>query len=865
MRLPMVISVGAAVAVAFVSSIQADTFPVTTTAESGPGSLKQAILDANGHGGADVISFNISGAGVHTITPSFANQLPPITDSVTIDGSTQPGFAGTPLIEISGAIVTNNGNALVIAAGAPLTTIRSLVINHGWSSGILLQASNCVIEACFIGTDPTGTSASGNTIGVGTNFGNVVTGCRIGGTAATARNLISGNSTGILLNSGATNNLVQGNFIGTDISGDNSLANAVGVDLRDSNNTVGGNSIAARNIIAGGNNGSMGVSVSNASASVIQGNFIGTDRTGTKAFSFSDGIFLSSGATNTQIGGLTSTPGIPPGNVISGARAGGGSGHGIVVAIGVSFNIIQGNLIGTDATGTKALGNGVDGIQISGMNNTVGGGNPMARNVISGNAANGVALGNNNTVVSGNVIQNNFIGTKIDGSSLLGNGGNGVLAVASMNNSVGGASTSGNVIAGNGGAGVSVDVSGGPVAGLIIRGNSIFSNGGLGIDLNANGVTLNDAGDVDTGGNSLQNYPIINAVTVSAPNVNIVGALHSEASKTYRLEFFGNSQTDPSGFGEGQTLLGFADATTDVSGNASYNLTFPVPAATATYSATATDPLGNTSEFSPAFRTRLRNISTRMRVLTSDNVLIAGFIVVGNGPKKVIVRGIGPSIPVGGTLVDPTLELHGSVFISNDNWKVRDSDGTSQQAEIEATTIPPNRDAESAIVASLDPGNYTAILAGKNSTSGIGLVEVYDLDASAGAYLANISSRGFVDTNDNVMIGGFIIDPTTTGPQKVIIRAIGPSLSASNVPNALADPFLELHDGNGATISTNNNWKINDSDGTSQQAEVEATTIPPTDDHESALVRTLAPGNYTAIVRGLNNTTGIGLVEVYSL
>jgi len=860
----MVICAGAAVAAALVSSVQADTFPVTTVAESGPGSLKQAILDANGHVGPDIISFAIPGTGVHTITPSLGNQLPAITESVTVDGSTQPGFAGSPLIEISGAIIGNNGNALVIAAGAAGTTIRSLAINHGWNSGILLQASNCVIEGCFIGTSSSGTVASGNTIGVGNDFGTVVTGCRIGGTTAAARNLISGNSTGVLLNNGATNNLVEGNFIGTDFSGNNSLGNAVGVDLRDGNNTVGGNSVAARNIIAGGSNGSMGVSVSTASGNAIQGNFIGTDRTGTKAFPFADGVYLSSGATNTQIGGLASKPGTPPGNVISGSRAGGGSGHGIVVAIGVGFNIIQGNLIGTDATGTQALGNGLDGIQIAGMNNTVGGGNPMARNVISGNGRNGVTLGNNNTVVSGNVIQNNFIGTKIDGSSLLGNAENGVLAVASMNNSVGGASTSGNVIAGNNGAGVAVDVGGGPVVGLIIRGNSIFSNGGLGIDLNANGVTLNDAGDADTGGNNLQNYPVINTVTVSAPNVNLVGALHSEPGKIYRLEFFSNSQTDPSGFGEGQTFLGFTDVTTNASGDAPYNLTFPLPAGAQTFSATATDPLGNTSEFSPAFRTRLRNISTRMRVLTSDNVLIAGFIVVGNGPKKVIIRGIGPSIPVGGTVADPTLELHGSVVVSNDNWKIRDSDGSSQQAEVEATTIPPSMDAEAAIVANLDPGPYTAILAGKNSTSGIGLVEVYDLDASAGAYLANISSRGFVDTNDNVMIGGFIITPATTGPQKVIVRAIGPSLAAANVPDALADPFLELHDGNGATIGTNNNWKTSDSGG-SQQAEIEATTIPPTDDHESALVRTLVPGNYTAIVRGLNNTTGVGLVEVYSL
>ncbi len=251
----------------------------------------------------------------------------------------------------------------------------------------------------------------------------------IGGTTTAARNLISGNSIGVPLNNGATNNLVQGNFIGTDVTGNNSLANGVGVDLRDGNNTVGGNSVAARNIIAGGSAASTGIVVDpsgTANGNLIQGNFVGTDRTGTTALGFSTAVFLSSGAINTQVGGLTATPGTPPGNVISGSRAGGGSGSGIVIGNGVSNNFVQGNLIGTDATGTQPLGNGLDGIQISGTNNTIGGTDPMARNVISANGLDGILFGSNNTVVSGNIIQNNFIGTKIDGLSLLGNGRHGI-------------------------------------------------------------------------------------------------------------------------------------------------------------------------------------------------------------------------------------------------------------------------------------------------------------------------------------------------------------------------------------------------------------------------------------------------------
>jgi hypothetical protein len=260
----------------------------------------------------------------------------------------------------------------------------------------------------------------------------------------------------------------------------------------------------------------------------------------------------------------------------------------------------------------------------------------------------------------------------------------------------------------------------------------------------------------------------------------------------------------------------------------------------------------------------LLNISTRLRVLTGDQLLIGGFIITGTDPKKVLIRGMGPSLNgVGVTLSDPTLELHqGSTTVAtNDNWKTR-SDGTSQQAEIEATTIPPANDLESAIVMTLSPGAYTAILAGKNRGTGVGLVEVYDLAQGANSKLANISTRGFVDTADDVMIGGLIVGGGGgVGTAKVIMRALGPSVP---VAGALGDPTLELHDGSGTTIATNDNWKMRP-DGTSQQAEIEATTIPPANDLESALVATLAPGNYTAIVRGKNNTTGVGLVEVYKL
>ena len=257
----------------------------------------------------------------------------------------------------------------------------------------------------------------------------------------------------------------------------------------------------------------------------------------------------------------------------------------------------------------------------------------------------------------------------------------------------------------------------------------------------------------------------------------------------------------------------------------------------------------------------LLNISTRMEVLTDDKVLIGGFIISGTDPKRVIIRGIGPSLPgVGATLQDPTLELHqGSTTIAyNDDWR-------ANQVEVEATGIPPTNDLESAIVATLNPGQYTAILKGKNNGTGVGVVEVYDLNQTADSRLANISTRGYVDTGNNVMIGGLIVSGGGAGgTARVLVRAIGPSLSALGLQGLLQDPSLELHDSNGATIDSNDNWKIR-SDGGSQQPEIEATGIPPTNDLESALVQTLAPGNYTTIVRGTSNTTGIAVVEAYTL
>ena len=254
------------------------------------------------------------------------------------------------------------------------------------------------------------------------------------------------------------------------------------------------------------------------------------------------------------------------------------------------------------------------------------------------------------------------------------------------------------------------------------------------------------------------------------------------------------------------------------------------------------------------------NISTRMPVLTGDKVLIAGFIITGTDRKTIIVRGIGPSLAMSGALRDPVIELHGrsgELLATNDNWP-----GADTSRQISDSGLAPISELESALRTVIDPGAYTVILRGQDGGTGVGAVEVYDLDQAADSELANLSSRGFVGTGDNVMIGGLIAGGgTPSGSVKVIARALGPSVP---VTNALANPTLELRDQNGNMIAFNDDWKTRP-DGSSQQGEIEATTVPPSNDLESALVRTLSPASYTAIVRGRDNTSGIGLVEFYHL
>jgi hypothetical protein len=271
----------------------------------------------------------------------------------------------------------------------------------------------------------------------------------------------------------------------------------------------------------------------------------------------------------------------------------------------------------------------------------------------------------------------------------------------------------------------------------------------------------------------------------------------------------------------------------------------------------------------------LVNISTRAFVQTGDNVMIGGFIVEGPYYKQVVIRALGPELThygVPNALANPTLELHdatGALIASNDNWMttiIGGIIGDDQVNWIRSSGHAPTDPRESAIIAVLPPGNYTAIVRGVNNTVGVALVEVYDLIGDTGSLLGNVSTRSFVQTEADVMIGGFIVQGT--GPKRVVVRAIGPELTQHGVPNPLADPTLELYNATGAVIASNDNWMTTVLGGiiTSDQVQdIRDSGHAPTDPRESAIIATLPPGNYTAIVRGVNNTTGVGLVEVYDL
>lgn len=559
-------------------------FTVTNTDDSGAGSLRQAITDANSAAGADTIAFNIPGNGVHVIQPLTI--LPSLTGTIVIDGYTQPGSAPNTsgpgvetnaliTIQVDGSLALGYGiKGLVIKAGG--STVRGLSIRSFTSNELDLNGGNNVVE----GVNIPGAVA----FQTGTNN-------RFGGTAPAQRNVVNG------VAFSDNNNVIQGN-----------VCNTVGISS--SYNLIGGTTPAERNVIAGGK---PGLYISG-DYNTVQGNFLGTDITGMQKSAVTTrqaALFIDYTATGNIIGGTT--PGTA--NVISGSERG-------IYIWGGYGNTIQGNLIGTNATGTAPLGNG-DGILITANNNLIGGTTSAARNVIADNGTGVVVNG------SGNIVQGNLIGVLADGTTPAGNNTYGVElpGISSHDNLIGGQQPgAGNVIAYTMalpgypyGAGVVVwGVQGyNPIRNSIL-GNSIFANQGLGIDItndqNVAGVTPNDPGDVDTGANSLQNFPVIATATSDATNTNLTGTFDSTPNGTFRVEFFANSAADPSGYGEGGKFLGFTSITTDFAGHADFAVTLPGSTVGQFVTATATSSDSNTSEFSLATKVDGKSLSVPARI-----------------------------------------------------------------------------------------------------------------------------------------------------------------------------------------------------------------------------------------------------------
>ena len=902
---------------------------------AGSCTLREAITAANNNPGVDIISFNVSGNGVRTFMPETslpAITSPVIIDGYTQPGAA-PATAEDPatiLIELDGSFLGGSASGLEIKGGR--SVVRGLAINSFQANGILVSGEDVasgggnIIEGCYIGLDAGGTMPRPNH-GFGIWLRSSAN--TVGGTVPASRNVISSNlGEGVSITDSLTlNNRVLGNYIGTDATGTVERGNgSYGVSIAAPSHDVGGTVAGSGNVISGNDEGGIRVAGSSANSPDIQGNFIGTSASGTADLGNSGpGVFID-GASGTVVGGGKDGEG---GNVIS------GNSSGVRIAGGATRTRVLGNFIGTDAAGTGGLANDQHGVLIQGSpENTIGGTTAGSRNIISGNGDDGVRL--SGAGATGNRVQGNYIGTDLTGTTKVGKAQNGVICFNAPANLIGGAAAGeGNVISGAAfglqivGAGavgnlvqgnrIGTDASGtadlgnttgillspgsekttvgGPAgAGNIIAysvatglsvapsstgnavfGNSMFANGGLGINLqggteDANSVTANDFPDSDSGANNLQNYPVLTGITVAGESKSVEGELASNPNTDYVIDFYRSGTVDPSGFGEGETYLGFINVQTNSQGRVAFTFALDTNANSQYITATATDPDGNTSEFSqaseivpgaapgptpaptaaPTPAPLLGNISTRLRVETGNNRLIGGFIVTGSVQKRLMVRAIGPSLGIEGALADPVLEIYnsgGEIIATNDNWRE-----SANQQEIIDSTIPPSDDREAAFLASLDPGAYTAVVSGLNGITGIGLVEVYDLDQQADARLANIATRGFVQTGDDVLIGGLII--TGSSELNVLLRAIGPSL---NVADKLADPTLDLFNANGDSLSFNNNWRD------TQQSEIIATTIPPPDELEAAIVTRLAPASYTAVVRGVNDTTGIALVEVYAL
>lgn len=615
------------------SAARAAIFTVTNVNDSGAGSLRKAIQDANATPQADEIRFNLGAS--KTIT--LASALPGITTPIDINGTSQPGWTGTPLIEINGQNVAGSG-FVVYSTGSK---IRGLVINRFGGDGIVLNGGDInTIQGNWIGLNAAGTAAAPNG-GDGIALQDTSGLNTIGGTTAAQRNVISGNLySGISISSGSYNN-ITGNYIGTNAAGTAAVPNqSYGVRVLADGNFIGGTASGAGNLISGNERG---VSLEG-SGNVVLGNVIGLNASETAALPNNGGISVYANAN--QIGSND-----PAGaNVISGNDY-----DGVYIDAGVSGVTVAGNRIGTNRAGTVAFGNALNGVRIDGDDNTIGGPTAAHGNLISGNGYSGIAIdGAGNEVLSnvvglnaagtqllgngtgvsvygpenvigaagqgntlsgndyhglviydgdarGTVVQGNKIGTRPDGVTPAGNLYYGVQIHNAFDTLIGGdAAADGNVIAHNGFYGVFVDSGDGNA----FMANSIYGNGFWGIDLAPYGVSKNDPADADLGPNRTQNYPVLTSVVANGGSAQVSGVLSSTPNSAFSIELFSSPACDPSGFGEGKTFLGRFAVQTDAAGFASFDQVLPVSISDPYVTATATSVAKmDTSEFSPCATT----------------------------------------------------------------------------------------------------------------------------------------------------------------------------------------------------------------------------------------------------------------------
>ena len=625
------------------SPLPAITAPVWLNGTTQSGYVASPLVQINGYG----LSIGAGGSKVTALDIVSTNSGALITLSQAGSDTVQGCWLGLDLTGTTavgnsqyGIYMNNVGSSLIGGTTAQQRNVISGNTGNTNSPGIYLMGLNATQDTFignYIGTNATGTAAVGNEIGI--DLESQATHDTIGGTAAGDGNLISGNaSRGILIGGACNNNLIQGNNIGLDVTGTTALSTTsfAAVDLEQvTNNIIGGTAAGARNILSGHQYGVyiLGFGGNSGQLNTIQGDYIGTDITGTVAIGNSiAGVYLQS-QLNT-IGGTTAaarniisgnTVGITDaftsntiqgnwiglssagtalpnvngvvtsgsGVTIGGTTAGSGNvisgntGNGVVV--GFAGTTILGNLIGTNSTGTAAIPNKSNGIIVSAQSTTtIGGTAAGARNVISGNSFDGIRV-TGTSAATGNVILNNYIGVNAAGTGAIGNGSVGISIEGPATTTVG----AGNVIAFNGGDGIDVTTNS---TGNKITQNSIYSNGGEGIDLNADGPTPNHSGGAITGPNNYLNHPVITGVTFNATNTAITGTFNSAASSTFTIEFFAS----PIGSGtlQGKTYLGNTSVTTDVNGNATFNITAAATTAGQLITATATDSTGDTSEFS---------------------------------------------------------------------------------------------------------------------------------------------------------------------------------------------------------------------------------------------------------------------------